>query len=285
MSMHSFGLNCRGRLVEYYKPVVMGILNVTADSFYDGGRYNSAEALLAHARALLVEGADILDVGVVSTRPGAQLLEPGEEAKKLAGVVRLLRKELPSDVVISVDTCFSLPAQQALDEGADIVNDISGGLFDEEMFPMVARRGVPYVLMHNIATPDRMQQQARYDDVVREVAQFFSHQLHRLYTLGAQDVILDPGFGFGKTMEHNYQLFANIPTLVRLFPHQPLLVALSRKSMIYKLLGITPQEALAGTVALDAQALLMGAAMIRVHDVKEAVQTVRLYEQFRPDLQ
>ena len=283
--MQPFTLNCRGRLVQYHRPVVMGILNVTPDSFYDGGCYISNEALLAHASDLLAHGADILDVGVVSTRPGAQLMQPDEEGEKLAGVVRLLRKELPADVVISVDTCFSLPAQRALDEGADIVNDISGGLFDEDMFPMVAHRKVPYILMHNIATPDRMQQQAHYDDVVREVAEFFSRQLHQLYTLGAQDVILDPGFGFGKTVEHNYQLFAGIPTLVKLFPRQPLLVALSRKSMIYKPLDVTPREALAGTIALDAQALLMGAAMIRVHDAEEAAHTVRLYEQLRPYLQ
>lgn len=283
--MKPFTLNCRGRLVQYSRPAVMGILNVTPDSFYDGGCYNNDEAMLAHARALLADGADIVDVGVVSTRPGAQLMRPDEEGEKLAGVVRLLRRKLPADVIISVDTCFSLPAQRALDEGADIVNDISGGLFDEEMFPMVARRKVPYILMHNIATPDRMQQQARYDDVVSEVATFFSRQLHRLYTLGAQDIILDPGFGFGKTVEHNYQLFAGIPSLLDLFPQQPLLVALSRKSMIYKQLGVTPAEALAGTIALDAQALLMGAAMIRVHDVKEAVHTVRLYEQYRPYLQ
>lgn len=271
-----FELHCAGRLLRYERPAVMGILNVTPDSFYDGGCYDTDSKIVEHAEMMLREGADIIDVGVVSTRPGAQLMEPDKEAEKLSAVVRLLRKELP-DAVLSVDTCFSLPAAKALDAGANIINDISGGMFDSEMFSTVARYHVPYILMHNTATPDRMQLAPHYENILQEVSLYFSRRLEQLYQLGVSDVLLDPGFGFGKTLEHNYMLFRQLPQLIELFPRQPLLVALSRKSMIYKPLGISPQEALPGTIALDAQAMQMGARLVRVHDVKEAVQTARLF--------
>lgn len=271
-----FSINCRGRLCRFARPAVMGILNVTPDSFYDGGRYATPEEVLAHARLMLQEGADILDVGVVSTRPGAQLMAPDQEADKLAAVVTLLRREFP-DALLSVDTCFSLPAAKAMEAGADIINDISGGMFDEQMFATVAQYHAPYILMHNTATPDRMQLAPHYDDILREVALYFSQRLDRLHQLGVADVILDPGFGFGKTVQHNYNLFRQLPQLKELFPCLPLLVALSRKSMIYKPLELTPDEALPGTIALNAQALQMGAQLVRVHDVKEAVQTSKLF--------
>lgn len=272
-----FSFACKGTLHEYSRPAVMGILNVTPDSFYDGGRYATDEKMLEQARRIADEGADIIDIGAVSTRPGAQLLPPDEEARKLAHAVQLVRKELP-EALISVDTCFALPAQKALEAGADIVNDISGGMFDAELWHVVASFQAPYILMHNTATPDHMQDNPQYDDILTEVARYFSERLDALYRLGVNDVIIDPGFGFGKTVAHNHELFRRLPDLLALFPRQPLLVALSRKSMIYKPLGITAQQALPGTIALDAIALHMGAQLLRVHDVKEAVQTVNLLQ-------
>ncbi len=271
-----FAINCGGTLRQFDRPAVMGILNVTPDSFYDGGSHTTDSAVIEHAHKLLNDGTDILDIGCVSTRPGAQLMEPQEEAAKLSHIVRLLRREFPS-AILSVDTCFSLPAAKALDEGADIINDISGGMFDQEMFSTVARYHVPYILMHNTATPDRMQHNPHYDDILQEMTLYFSRALEQLYLLGVNDVILDPGFGFGKTVEHNYTVFRHLPHFRDLFPNEPLLVALSRKSMIYKPLDLSPSEALAGTIALDAQALQMGAQLLRVHDVREAVQTAQLF--------
>ncbi|MDY5968459.1 MAG: dihydropteroate synthase [Bacteroidales bacterium] len=272
-----FSFVCKGTLHEFDRPAVMGILNVTPDSFYDGGRYLADDKMLEQARRIADEGADIIDVGVVSTRPGAQLLPPEEEAKKLSHAVQLIRRELPN-AVISVDTCFALPAQKALDAGADIVNDISGGMFDAELWNVVASYHAPYILMHTTTTPDHMQDDPRYDDILKEVAYYFSEKLDVLYRKGVNDIIIDPGFGFGKTVAHNHELFHHIPDLLALFPKQPLLVAMSRKSMIYKPLGITAEQALPGTVALNAIALHMGAKLIRVHDVKEAVQTVKLLQ-------
>lgn len=259
------------------RPLVLGILNVTPDSFYDGGRYLTESQILSRTEKMLREGADILDVGVVSSRPGAQLLPPDEEAPKLENVVGLLRKNFP-EAWISVDTCFSLPAQSAVEAGADMVNDISGGQFDSQMFPTVARLKVPYVLMHTNATPDRMQVSPSYVDVVSEVGDFFERRLALLKTMGVEQVILDPGFGFGKTLEHNYQLLNVLPSLCQRFPDNPFLVAASRKSMIYRLLDTTPEESLSGTIALSALALDRGARLLRVHDVLPAVQTVKIWQ-------
>ena len=272
-----FSFTCNGHLHTFSRPAVMGILNVTPDSFYDGGRHTTDEQIVAHAHRLADEGADIIDIGAVSTRPGAQLLPPEQEAHKLVHALRLVRQELPQ-ALISVDTCFALPARQALEAGADIINDISGGMFDKDLWDVVADYGAPYILMHTTTTPDHMQDDPHYDDILREVALYFSEKLDRLYTKGVKDIIIDPGFGFGKTVAHNHELFRRLPDLLTLFPHEPLLVALSRKNMIYRPLGITAQEALAGTVALDAIALHIGAQLIRVHDVREAVQTVSLLQ-------
>lgn len=255
----------------------MGILNATADSFYDGGRYTDEETIVRRAQQIVAEGADIIDIGVVSSRPGAQLLAPEEEAARLAPIVALVRKHLP-DAIISVDTCFSLPARKAVEAGADIINDISGGQFDDKMFPTVAQLGVPYILMHTIGTPDHMQDNPHYDDILKEVAFYFSSKLEQLYRLGAKDVILDPGFGFAKTLDDNYDLFRQLPELIKLFPDNPMLVAVSRKSMIYKLMGTTPDEAMPGTLTLGVMALEYGAQMLRVHDVKETVQSIKIYQ-------
>ena len=269
-----FSIAVQGRLVEFERPAVMGILNVTPDSFYDGGRHTDAESMVAHARWLLDEGADIIDVGAVSSRPGAQLLPPDEEAAKLSAAVRRLREALP-EAVLSVDTCFSVPARAAIEAGADMVNDISGGQFDEAMFATVASLQVPYILMHTRGTPDNMQSMTGYDDIIEDLTKYFSSRLDALYRLGVKDVWLDVGFGFAKTMEENYDLLWRMDELCSLFG-EPMVAALSRKSMIYKKLQTSAEEALEGTVALDAVALCQGARVVRVHDPRPAAETIRL---------
>lgn len=277
MNCTPFTLTVRGRLVTFERPAVMGILNITPDSFYDGGRHNTPDAMLDHARWLLSEGADIIDIGAASSRPGAILPPPEDEAKLLSEAIKQIRNELP-DAILSVDTCYSLPARRAIEAGADIVNDISGGLFDPEMFPTVAALQVPYILMHNRALPTEMQQHTGYDDIIDDLTKYFSRHLDTLYRLGVKDVWLDPGFGFAKTVEENHELLHRLDELTTLF-REPLLAALSRKSMIYKPLGITPDDALPGTIALDTVALLKGSRILRVHDPKPARQTIELLNQ------
>ncbi len=274
--MVPFSITVRGRLVGFERPAIMGILNITPDSFYDGGRHNRPEAMLDHARWLIAEGADIIDIGAASSRPGATLPPPEVEAEHLVRAISLIRSELP-DAILSIDTCYSLPARRAIEAGADMVNDISGGAFDSSMFQTVAELQVPYILMHNRALPDQMQQHTAYDDIVDDLTQYFSQRLDILYRLGLKDVWIDPGFGFAKTTEQNHELLHRLDELTTLF-REPLLTALSRKSMIYKPLGITPDEALAGTVALDAIALLKGSRILRVHDPRPALQTIKLLE-------
>ncbi len=271
----SFSLRCGKNIVEFDRPCVMGILNVTPDSFYDGGSHVDDDSIIRHAHWLLDEGADIIDVGAVSSRPGAILLPPDEEAARLRSVVSMLRRELPADTIISVDTCYSRPAEAAVEAGADIINDISGGQFDEDMFPTVARLKVPYVLSHTRGLPSEMQTLTDYDDLMREIQFFFSERLEMLYRLGVADVLLDPGFGFAKTTDQNYELMAHLCDITTTF-RQPVLVGVSRKSMIYKALGITPQESLNGTTVLNTIALLQGAKMLRVHDPREARQTIEM---------
>lgn len=277
MNCTPFTLTVRGRLVTFERPAVMGILNITPDSFYDGGRHNTPDAMLDHARWLLSEGADIIDIGAASSRPGAILPPPEDEAKLLSEAIKLIRSELP-DAILSVDTCYSLPARRAIEAGADIVNDISGGLFDPEMFPTVAALQVPYILMHNRALPTEMQQHTGYDDIIDDLTKYFSQHLDTLYRLGVKDVWLDPGFGFAKTVEESHELLHRLDELTTLF-REPLLAALSRKSMIYKPLDITPDDALPGTIALDTVALLKGSRILRVHDPKPARQTIELLNQ------
>lgn len=275
ISFAPFTLCCGDRLVEFCRPAVMGILNATADSFYDGGRYVSERQIVERAINIDAEGADIIDIGVVSTRPGATMLTPDEEALRLSKVVAMVRRELPQSV-ISVDTCYSLPARAAVESGADIINDIGGGDFDNDMFSTVAELRTPYILMHNPhGSPDNPAGVGTSDpSPVVSMAKGFSAKLRKLYDLGVRDVVIDPGFGFSKTLDDNYVLMSHIDELRRLFPNNPLLVALSRKSMIYKLLGTTPDDALVGTVALHTVALLAGAQMLRAHDVRATRQTI-----------
>lgn len=279
-SFKPFTLCCGGRLLSYDRPAVMGILNVTPDSFYDGGRYSSVQEIVDRAEQIVSEGGDIIDIGVVSTRPGATLLSPDEEAQRLAGVVATVRRALP-DAVISVDTCYSLPATAAVDAGADIINDISGGAFDTEMFSTVASLRTPYILMHNpYGTTDNPAGVGTSDpNPVSSMARQLSRLRDDLYDLGVRDVIIDPGFGFSKTLQDNYQLMSQLGELRLLFPDNPLLVALSRKSMIYKLLNTTSDDSLVGTVALHSIALMSGAQILRAHDVRATLQTIKVLQE------
>lgn len=259
-----FTAHLPGRDVTFNRPVIMGILNSTPDSFFDGGKYVTPDAVLQRARQLLADGADIIDLGVVSSRPGAELLAPEEEAARLAPLVSMLRAHLP-EAIISVDTCFSLPAAKAVEAGADIINDISGGQFDDNMFPTVARLGVPYILMHTCGTPNEMQQHTQYADIVEDLKSYFSDKIAALQQLGVRDIWIDPGFGFAKTVEQNHQLLHRLDELVATFPQFPLLTALSNKSMITKIIGKETTDSELGTLALNSVALEKGSSLLRVH--------------------
>jgi dihydropteroate synthase len=269
-------LNCRGRLVSLEEPLVMGILNLTPDSFYDGGRYISADDLLRQGEKMLMEGATFIDVGGMSSRPGAALVEENEERKRVLPAIESLHRRFP-EALISIDTVRAVVAAESVAAGACLVNDISAGGFDEQMYPTVARLGVPYVLMHMQGTPDTMQKEPVYEDVVREVLDFFIRETGKLRTLGVRDILLDPGFGFGKTVAHNYRLLTMMHTFSML--ECPVLAGISRKSMICKILGVAPANALNGTTALHMVALQQGAKILRVHDVGEAREVIQLWQQ------
>ncbi len=270
-----YSINCRGRLLEFEFPLIMGILNITEDSFYDGGRYKTKDKILLRVEEMLKEGVDIIDVGGMSTRPVAKELSVEEEKDKIYEVVFLIRSNF-KESIISVDTYRSEVARIAMDSGADMINDVSGGDFDEKMFDFIIERKVPYVLMHTRGKPEVMQNNPQYDDVVKDIIKILSEKINRLESKGVKDIIIDPGFGFGKTIEHNYEILKNLKVFS--FLDKPILVGLSRKSMIYKVLGVGPEEALIGTSALNMVALLNGANILRVHDVKAAKQLVELYK-------
>lgn len=270
--MHT--LNLRGKLYSLCEPKIMGILNVTPDSFYAESRTSDEEHIAARVQQLMDDGADMIDIGGYSSRPGADDVSPEEEMNRLRRGLRVVRRLYP-EVPISVDTFRADVARMCVEEeGADIINDISGGMMDRQMFRTMARLGVPYILMHMQGTPDTMQQAPHYDNLRREVMLYFAERIDRLCQMGAKDIIVDPGFGFGKTLEHNYELFHHLDDF-NLF-NLPLLVGISRKSMIYKLLGGTPQTSLNGTTVLNTIALMKGAHILRVHDVKEAVEAKRI---------
>ena len=273
-----YTLNFRGKLVELQRPWVMGILNVTPDSFYAESRTPMAEpvGIAERAEKMLLEGADIIDVGAYSSRPGAEDISPLEEMKRLEVALAAVRNVAP-DVYVSVDTFRADVARQCVEHfGVDAINDISGGLLDKSMPKVVAKLGVPYIIMHMQGKPETMQQAPEYKDVVAEVLEFLARQQQRFYESGGKDVIVDPGFGFGKTLLHNYRLMDRLEDFHEL--HAPLLVGLSRKSMIYKLLETTPQEALNGSTVLHTIAMMKGAHLLRVHDVKAAVEARSLLE-------
>ena len=266
--------NFNGKLSQD-TPLIMGILNVTEDSFYDGGRYTDDAQILQRAEEILEEGGDIIDIGAMSTKPNAKELPEEEELTKIVHTVQLLRERFP-DAVLSIDTYRATVAKAAIESGANIINDISGGTFDPDMIPTVGKLQVPYVLMHTPAKPAEMQQHTDYKDILGEMLQFFGRQIAQLHEHAVHDIILDPGFGFGKTLEQNYFLMQNLEVFHEL--GYPLLVGISRKSMIYKLLYTTPDHALNGTTVLNTVALMKGAAILRVHDVREAVETRKIVQ-------
>ena len=269
-------INVNGRLMDLSEPQVMGILNVTPDSFYAGSRAETEQDIIRRLHQIMDEGASIVDIGGYSSRPGAQEVSAEEEMERLRMGLKLIRKHRP-DAVVSVDTFRADVAKMCAEEyGVAIINDISAGQMDDNMFPTIARLGIPYIIMHMKGTPQTMQVNPQYDHFLKEVFYFFSEKVQRLRDLGVKDIIIDPGFGFsfGKTLEHNYELMNHLEEF-SLF-ELPLLVGVSRKTMIYKLLGTTPEEALNGTTALNTVALLKGAHILRVHDVREAVETVRI---------
>lgn len=267
-------MNCKGELLHFDVPKIMGILNVTPDSFYDGGSYTAEEAIYKRIEQMLEEGADFIDVGGASTRPGAALLSSKEEWSRIEPALRILRDEYPK-ARVSVDTYNAVVAQKAVEEyGVCMINDVSAGAFDDAMFDAIARLNVPYAIMHMQGTPETMQKNPVYEDLVRDIFKYFAERINLLREKGVHDVIVDPGFGFSKTLEHNYNLLEKLDTF-RIF-ECPVLVGLSRKSMIFKPLGISPEDALNGTIALNTIALLKGADMLRVHDVKPAKETILL---------
>jgi dihydropteroate synthase len=275
--MGIYSINVGGRLMDMARPQVMGILNITPDSFFQDSRSQTEQAVRERTQRIMTEGASIIDVGAYSSRPGAADVSVEEEMKRLRFALGIVRDVCP-DAVVSVDTFRSDVARMCVEEyGVGIINDISGGAMDDAMFRTVAELGVPYVLMHMKGTPQTMQDAPEYADVVGEVMRYFAEKVQRLRDLGQKDIILDPGFGFGKTLDHNYTLFANMDLMKDVFG-LPLLVGVSRKSMVYRLLGGEPSDALNGTSVLNALALQKGASILRVHDVKECVEAVRIYE-------
>lgn len=268
-------LNLRGRLLELREPQIMGILNVTPDSFYSDSRTPDEAHITERVRQMMDEGADMIDIGGYSSRPGADDVTPEEEMDRLRRGLRIVRKLYP-EVPVSVDTFRADVARMCIEEeGADIINDISGGMMDRQMFRTVARLGVPYILMHMQGTPATMQVAPHYDNLRREVMLYFAERIDRLCQMGAKDIIVDPGFGFGKTLEHNYELMNHLEDFAVF--NLPLLVGISRKSMIYKLIGGTPQTSLNGTTVLNTISLVKGAHILRVHDVKAAAEAKQIY--------
>ncbi|NML23972.1 dihydropteroate synthase [Pseudoflavitalea sp. G-6-1-2] len=272
-----FTLNCSGRILVVEKPVVMGIINVTPDSFYSDSRM-AGDAVVMQAECMLQQGATILDIGGQSTRPGSERVSVQEETDRVVPAIENILRSFPG-TVISIDTYQSAVAVAAVRAGAGIVNDISSGDMDQQMLPTVAGLRVPYICMHMQGNPNTMQQQPAYEDVTREVLDYFIRKMEDCRKAGIHDVILDPGIGFGKTTAHNFELIRNLDVFSKL--GKPVLLGVSRKSVIWRSLDITPEEALNGTTVLNTMGLMNGAAILRVHDVKEAVEAVKLFELYQ----
>lgn len=268
-------INCKGRLIDLNEPKVMGILNVTPDSFFDGGRYNNDMAVLRQAESMFADGADFIDIGGYSSRPGASEVAATDEIRRVVPAVKTIVKEFPN-AVISVDTFRSGVARAAIESGAAIVNDISAGSLDGNMMETVAALQVPYIMMHMRGNPSTMQTLTDYEDIVKEMVLYFAEKTTTARSFGINDILIDPGFGFAKTLEQNYQVLRRLEDFSIL--ELPLLVGVSRKSMVYKPLGTSAAEALNGTTALHMVALSKGAKILRVHDVKEAVEAVKLFQ-------
>ena len=268
-------INCKGQLIDLSQPKVMGILNITPNSFFDGGRYSSEKEILAKVDKMLAEGATFIDIGAYSSKPSAEFVSEEEELNRIVPVVQLLVKHFP-EILISIDTFRSEVAKACIENGAAIINDISAGNLDDKMLEVIAQYNVPYIMMHMRGTPETMQSMTEYEDIVKEVLLYFSEKIRKARSLGINDLIVDPGFGFAKTIEQNYEIMQKL----ELFHHLelPLLIGISRKSMIHKTLEINADEALNGTTVLNTIALSKGTQILRVHDVKEAVECVKLYE-------
>lgn len=266
-------INCKGKLLSFSQPLVMGILNITPNSFFDGGQHNSMQNAVTQTKKILDDGADIIDIGGYSSQPNADFVTEEMEIDRLIPVIEVMVKTFP-DIIISVDTFRAAVAEKAIEHGAAIINDISGGTLDENMFDVVGKHQVPYILMHMRGTPQNMQQFVDYDDLVSDIIYYFTERLEKAYQAGIKDVIIDPGFGFSKTLAQNYELLSKL----NMFQHLdvPILAGVSRKSMVYNLLSISPKEALNGTTVLNTLALTKGADILRVHDVKEAVECVKI---------
>ncbi|MBD0824405.1 dihydropteroate synthase [Aestuariibaculum marinum] len=271
-------INCKGQLIDLSTPKVMGILNITPDSFYDGGKHKNETDILNHVETMLNQGATFIDVGAYSSRPNAAFVSETEELQRITPIIDLILKSFP-DTLISVDTFRSAVAKQAIESGAAMINDISAGLLDKNMLPTVADLHVPYIMMHMRGTPQTMQQFTKYDNLTKDILFYFSERIAAARALGIIDIIVDPGFGFSKTLEQNYELMQHLELFQML--DKPMLIGISRKSMIYKYLDTTPQEALNGSSVLNTIALQKGAGILRVHDVKEAIECVKLVEHLK----
>jgi len=271
-------INCKGKLIDLSTPKVMGILNLTPDSFYDGGKYKNDNEILSQVYTMLKHGAAFIDVGAYSSRPDAKHINEDEELQRLLPIISLILKEFP-EILISIDTFRSQVAKQGLEAGAALINDISAGKLDEEMLETVAKLKVPYIMMHMKGTPQTMQQHTNYENLIKEMLFYFSERIARAQALGIIDIIIDPGFGFAKTKEQSFEILNHLELFKML--DKPILSGVSRKSMIYKTLENSPKEALNGTTVLNTVALQKGASILRVHDVKEAVECVKLIEQLK----
>ncbi len=272
-------INCKGRLIDLHHPKVMGILNLTPDSFYDGGKYKSAADILRQVEKMISAGAAFIDMGAYSSRPRAMHISQDEELSRLLPVLELVLKEFP-DALISIDTFRSHVAHIAIRSGACMVNDISGGSMDEDMFATIAKLQVPYIMMHMVGTPQTMQQNVQYENLIKDIIFYFSKKVFELRKLGVNDLILDPGFGFSKTLDQNFELLQKLELFSGM--NLPLLVGLSRKSMLYKLLDLDADRALNATTSVNTIALMKGASILRVHDVQEAMETVSIFEKIVP---
>ena len=271
-------INCKGQLIDISKPKVMGVLNVTPDSFYDGGSYKDESDILNQVATMLTEGATFIDVGGYSSRPGADFVSEEEELKRVVPVIELILKEFPK-TYISIDTFRSKVAKQTIETGAALINDISAGKLDEKMIETIGKFGVPYIMMHMRGNPKNMQSQTDYKDLVKDIVSYFGERIAQAHKAKINDIIIDPGFGFAKTLKQNFELLNRMELLK--ITDKPILAGISRKSMIYKTLNTSASEALNGTTALNMMALENGASILRVHDVKEAMECVTLFNQLK----
>jgi dihydropteroate synthase len=271
-------INCKGNLIDLSTPKVMGVINLTPDSFYDGGKLTSEKEILLQANKMLQEGATFLDLGAYSSRPGAQFVSEKEEIHRLLPVIKILLNEFP-ETLLSIDTFRSNVANESIYAGASLINDISAGTLDDHMFKIIAQHQVPYVMMHMRGTPETMMQNTDYRDLTKEVIYYFSERIAKARSFGINDLITDPGFGFSKTLDQNYELFNDLELFRYL--NVPLLIGISRKSMIQKKIKTTAADSLNGTTALHAIAIQKGASILRVHDVKEAFETINLLQNLK----